>query len=93
MQSELDINHIGSTIMMTTAGSNLSRRGAFYASPENNNALLDILRDAWDPVSNPNGFLSLGVAENVRSALLRNRINEICEKTYKPSRHSCTRNS
>ena len=58
---------------MTDIGSNLSRRGAVYASPENKNALLDILRDAWDPVSNPNGFLSLGVAENVRSVLLRRR--------------------
>lgn len=63
---------------MTTIQSNLSRRGAFYASPENNHALLDILRDTWDPVSNPNGFLSLGVAENVRSALLWHHIS----KTY-----------
>lgn len=57
--------------MSTNTSSGLSRRGTLYASPENNNALLAILRDAWEPVSNPDGFLSLGVAENVRPALLQ----------------------
>ncbi|KAL0943186.1 aspartate aminotransferase [Colletotrichum truncatum] len=44
--------------------SNLSDRGANYALPINKNHLLDMLRDAWHPVQNPSGFLSLGVAEN-----------------------------
>lgn len=72
-QANSDTDHsTGSDIIMTTVRSNLSRRGAFYVSPENgSNALLDILCDTWDPISNPNGFLSLGVAENVRPALLR----------------------
>ena len=78
---------------MTINESNLSHRGAFYASPENNNALLDILRDTWDPVSNPNGFLSLGVAENVRSALLWHHISKIYVTAKKLSRRSCIRSS
>ncbi|KAH8757222.1 putative 1-aminocyclopropane-1-carboxylate synthase [Diaporthe sp. PMI_573] len=70
---------------MTINESNLSHRGAFYASPENNNALLDILRDTWDPVSNPNGFLSLGVAENT---LMHKELISHIESTLKLDSHA-----
>ena len=29
----------------------------------------EILGDLWDPETNPNGYVSLGVAENVRTLL------------------------
>lgn len=48
----------------------LSRRGARYALPANKNQVLDILRDGWHPTDNPDGFLNLGVAENVSTPRL-----------------------
>lgn len=29
----------------------------------------DVLKDLWDPESNPRGIVNLGLAENVRSGL------------------------
>ncbi|KAH6687356.1 putative 1-aminocyclopropane-1-carboxylate synthase [Plectosphaerella plurivora] len=42
----------------------LSQRGQQYAAPANKNKLLDILSDVWHPTNNPEGYISLGVAEN-----------------------------
>ena len=52
--------------MQLTATGGLSHRGekaqARYAQMA---PLFDIMKDLWDPETNPDGFISLGVAENV----------------------------
>lgn len=42
---------------------NLSLRGSELAQQKP--VFLDILSDAWDPVSNPEGVVNIGLAENV----------------------------
>ncbi|TDZ16069.1 putative aminotransferase aclI [Colletotrichum orbiculare MAFF 240422] len=46
------------------SGAFLSKRGEQYALPANKNKLLEILRDVWHPINNPQGYMNLGVAEN-----------------------------
>ncbi|TDZ40770.1 putative inactive 1-aminocyclopropane-1-carboxylate synthase-like protein 2 [Colletotrichum trifolii] len=46
------------------SGAFLSKRGEQYALPANKNKLLEILKDVWHPIDNPQGYLNLGVAEN-----------------------------
>lgn len=53
---------------MAAENGHLSRQADVYATPGNRNPLLCILDDQWHPVSNPNGFLSIGVAENVSNS-------------------------
>ena len=52
--------------------SSLSPRGQQAASPANKMEILNILNNLWDPVSNPHGFVSLGIAENVSWGCLLN---------------------
>ncbi|KAJ5365461.1 1-aminocyclopropane-1-carboxylate synthase C [Penicillium concentricum] len=58
---------------MAAEEGHLSKRGDVYAQPGNRNPLLDILNDQWHPLSNPGGYLSIGVAENtfMQEELLR----------------------
>ena len=42
----------------------LSRRGHSYATATKQ-TLGKVINDMWDPDDNPDGFVSLGVAENV----------------------------
>ena len=44
---------------------NLSLRGQVVAKAGEEQDALAILRDLWDPETNPNGYVSLGIAENV----------------------------
>ena len=44
--------------------STLSRRGHTYATGPKK-TLEDIINNLWDPKDNPDGYVSLGVAENV----------------------------
>lgn len=44
---------------------NLSVRGAAFAKPTSKIPLLDVVCDLRHPETNPSGFVSLGVAENV----------------------------
>lgn len=44
----------------------LSRRGHVYASGTKKD-LQNVINNLWDPEDNPDGFVSLGVAENVKS--------------------------
>ena len=48
----------------------VSKRGVTYADPANKAPMLDVVCDLWHPESNPDGYLSLGVAENVSTASL-----------------------
>lgn len=50
---------------MENGGGNVSNRGAIYANPSSKAPMLDVVCDLWHPDSNPDGYLSLGVAENV----------------------------
>lgn len=43
----------------------LSTRGDVFAMPNNKMPQLEILCDLWHPETNPDGYVSLGVAENV----------------------------
>lgn len=42
----------------------LSQRGREWASMASDLLIWQVLKDLWDPNDNPNGFVSLGVAEN-----------------------------
>lgn len=44
----------------------LSRRGHSYATGAKK-SLENVINNLWDPEDNPGGFVSLGVAENVKS--------------------------
>ena len=44
----------------------LSQRGYEYATGSKK-TLEDVINNLWDPENNPDGILSLGVAENVES--------------------------
>jgi hypothetical protein len=50
---------------MSTDIPKLSTRGKEAASPNNKMLILEVINNLWDPKSNPDGFVSLGVAENV----------------------------
>ena len=54
-------------VIMTTIKGSLSERGAGLAKGENyRDKFKAILNDPYDPVQNPDGFVNLGTAENVR---------------------------
>jgi hypothetical protein len=43
----------------------LSNRGRVFAAPASKLPLMNFMGDLWHHASNPSGFLSLGVSENV----------------------------
>lgn len=45
----------------------LSRRGYSYATGSRK-TLENVINNLWNPKDNPDGFVSLGVAENVKSS-------------------------
>ena len=49
----------------------LSRRGHKYATGTKK-TLENVINNLWDPKDNPDGFVSLGVAENVQSSRPQN---------------------
>ena len=55
------------------AAGTLSRRGHAYATGPRK-PLENVINNLWDPQDNPDGFVSLGVAENVKSHLKKARI-------------------
>ena len=52
--------------MQLTMHGGLSNRAQAVAKAAEQMGLLDILKNIWDPATNPEGIVSLGVAENVR---------------------------
>ena len=42
----------------------LSKRASAVAKPSPSTLIWEVLRDQWDPDTNPNGYVSVGVAEN-----------------------------
>lgn len=55
----------------------LSARGKSFVAQKP--AFLDVLSNLWDPKSNPDGVVNLGLAENVRNSCLE---LEIVANTY-----------
>lgn len=47
----------------------LSTRGQSFVAQKP--TFFDVLSDLWDPKSNPNGILNIGLAENVKISPLR----------------------
>lgn len=50
---------------MASQKTNLSARGEVFAEPKSKIPLLDVVCDLMHPETNPGGYVSLGVAENV----------------------------
>ncbi len=50
---------------MASQKTNLSARGEVFAEPRSKIPLLDVVCDLMHPETNPGGYVSLGVAENV----------------------------
>ncbi|KAF6803962.1 ACC synthase [Colletotrichum sojae] len=65
----------------------LSNRGREAIKPDDNMMLWTILRDLWDPNSNPTGYVSLGVAEN---SLMHEKLSEHIHKNLTLPAHSLT---
>ena len=42
----------------------LSQRASAVAKPSPSTLIWEVLRDQWDSETNPNGYVSIGVAEN-----------------------------
>ena len=47
----------------------MSTRGRIYADPSHKKPMLDVVCNLWHPETNPDGYVSLGVAENVGKTL------------------------
>ncbi|KAF4976320.1 hypothetical protein FDECE_18486, partial [Fusarium decemcellulare] len=54
--------------------SSLSSRGQVFARQAEEELLLKVLADLWDPKTNPSGYLNLGVAENVGETVQKDRV-------------------
>lgn len=55
----------------------LSRRGANWADHSGDLTIWTVVKDLWHPIDNPDGYLSLGVAEN---ALMHGELQEYIHK-------------
>jgi aspartate/methionine/tyrosine aminotransferase len=62
---------------------NLSKLGVEASNDTELSLIFEILRDSWHPKDNPDGYISMGVAEN---ALLHDRLAEYVQKnvTFSP---------
>ncbi|KAF9877983.1 hypothetical protein CkaCkLH20_04559 [Colletotrichum karsti] len=65
----------------------LSARGQEAAKPNDGLLLWAIVRDLWNPSTNPNGYVSLGIAEN---SLMHDRLSEHIHKNLAVPSHSFT---
>ena len=69
-----DIDLLTMDIASNDALGTLSTRGHSYATATKK-TLENVIEDLWDPVDNPDGFVSLGVAENVKHHRNRNLLS------------------
>lgn len=56
---------------MAFQNTNLSARGEVFAEPKSKIPLLEVVCDLMHPDTNPGGYVSLGVAENVSNFFSR----------------------
>ncbi|KAF2155520.1 putative aspartate aminotransferase [Myriangium duriaei CBS 260.36] len=67
---------------------NLSHRAAAVAK-KNNNLLWDVLGDLWDPETNPGGYVSVGVADNM---LMQQELLDYIRQRFGPELRHLTYN-
>ncbi|GKT54238.1 ACC synthase [Colletotrichum tofieldiae] len=67
--------------------SGLSTRGSEAAKPDDGMLLWAIVQDLWDPVANPTGYVSLGIAENT---LMHDRLSAHIHSNLAVPNHSFT---
>ncbi|KAI1050802.1 hypothetical protein LB507_009313 [Fusarium sp. FIESC RH6] len=72
---------------MATSNLTLSTRGQVFASPEYRMPLLNILCDLWHPETNPDGYVSLGIAENT---LMHEELMQHMTDNFSINSHSLT---
>ncbi|KZF20923.1 PLP-dependent transferase [Xylona heveae TC161] len=65
----------------------LSQRGEAAAAIGRKNIFFDVISNLWHPEDNPDGFVSLGVAEN---ALMHEEMAQFAKKTFHLPHHSLT---
>lgn len=67
MNQHINISTLETDPLQTMASSKtkLSTRGEALATPTGKMTLSDVICDLWHPETNPGGYVSLGVAENV----------------------------
>lgn len=56
---------------MASLNGNLSQRGEVFATPTSKMPMLDVVNDLWHAETNSDGYISLGVAENVHELKAR----------------------
>ncbi|KAM0330786.1 hypothetical protein ACHAQA_003740 [Verticillium albo-atrum] len=72
---------------MTDLMTNLSKRGTLYSDPANKSPMIDVVADPWHPESNPEGYVSLGVAENV---LMHEELTTFINKNFAVDSYALT---
>lgn len=65
----------------------LSERGKSWAQPDDGMLIWTVLQDLWHPQSNPNGYASLGVAENT---LMHDTLSKHIKDNLNPPNHAFT---
>jgi 1-aminocyclopropane-1-carboxylate synthase len=57
----------------------LSRRGQHFVEEAGGQLIWTVIKDLWHPESNPNGYVSLGVAEN---SLMHEELSKYIYRNY-----------
>ncbi|KAF4461894.1 1-aminocyclopropane-1-carboxylate synthase [Fusarium albosuccineum] len=65
----------------------LSSRGQVFAKQAEEELLLKVLADLWDPKTNPSGYLNLGVAENM---LMHRELVDYMTQNFEINSHALT---
>ncbi|KAF5599020.1 1-aminocyclopropane-1-carboxylate synthase [Fusarium pseudoanthophilum] len=72
---------------MTPSNATLSKRGEAFATPTSKMPMLDVVNDLWHPETNPDGYISLGVAENT---LMHKELIEHITQNFSLDSHALT---
>ncbi|EXL63312.1 hypothetical protein FOCG_01668 [Fusarium oxysporum f. sp. radicis-lycopersici 26381] len=72
---------------MASLNGNLSQRGEVFATPTSKMPMLDVVNDLWHAETNPDGYISLGVAENT---LMHKELIEHITKNFSLDSHALT---
>lgn len=65
----------------------LSERGKLWARPDDGMLLWTVVKDLWHPQTNPNGYASLGIAENT---LMHDTLSKHIKAKLDPPNHAFT---
>ncbi|KAH7222605.1 pyridoxal phosphate-dependent transferase [Fusarium redolens] len=72
---------------MASSKANLSKRGEVFATPTSKMPMLDVVSDLWHPEANPDGYISLGVAENT---LMHKELTQHITENFSVDSHALT---